>query len=481
MSGGTQQAQRRENVQQARRTESVSHAPLTGQGARLNESPGARAAQRRAAQLNQGRAPLQFVRGSKKKQKEERQDQHRRQIEVNQAGLEADPVATDVFHEYGDAFRKDDIDPDATGGARGIYIGGARPEDAPIVEDFRHKFNRLESWELYLEKNLPEAYAKARKSLGLDERFDLLAAIKAETKVYKEKFRDLLRLPVDIEEDKDAFIAFVDEQSQRLEVLIDAAEDFSARHGKKSDTEAVHAQSTEDWRGQWLQAVQKVNTLLNGLWPPAEKTLNSWIWGNEAIPEKIKVGKLEYIGSLAKGYKGPPKQHVRFNPKDFDVDANLEAPSLAYYAQRHDGRTPDRERIFGRQTTIRPLIVFADQVQKELVANIDGIADDPHDVFDVAIHAPALITQEENAAGLQCLYDLRTYCAENDSVATPLLIPYQHFIDRLDRARLLTPGQGKALRETVSKATLKGHATAWAQEEWPGAVPAPIQTIIDAL
>lgn len=111
--------------------------------------------------------------------------------------------------------------------------------------------------------------------------------------------------------------------------------------------------------------------------------------------------------SLAKGYKGPPKQHFRFDPTDFDVDANLYAPALAEYAVRVDGQTPDRERIFGRNTSNRPLHDFSDKIQKELVNRIDGIEEDPNDLFDVAIYATSTPEQLDYENRLQEMYDFR--------------------------------------------------------------------------
>lgn len=82
-----------------------------------------------------------------------------------------------------------------------------------------------------------------------------------------------------------------------------------------------------------MDKVMVVNTLLESEWTKAKAKIVSWVIKQRLATGTINIGDVTYIGSLARGYKGPPKQHVRFDPASFDVDANLDAPVLADYAK----------------------------------------------------------------------------------------------------------------------------------------------------
>ena len=173
--------------------------------------------------------------------------------------------------------------------------------------------------------------------------------------------------------------------------------------------ERVHAGGTEDWRAAWRAAILQVNRVLAEFWPAAKGALAGWVVQQRARLPHLDlsggIGELDYIGSLATGYKGPPKQQVRFNPDKFDVDANLAAPPLAKYAMGHDHLKPDRQRIFGRQTTIGPLNTFSDQAHGEMTARVKGY--DASDPFDVVIEAPELPEQSHARLATERLYSLR--------------------------------------------------------------------------
>jgi hypothetical protein len=184
---------------------------------------------------------------------------------------------------------------------------------------------------------------------------------------------------------------------------------LSGKDLKKSDKgleKIVHKEGTDVWRSAWHDTIFHVNKTLKGLWPDAKNQLKSFVREkNCGDPEKI--GELDYIGSLAKGYKGPPKQHIRFNPKDFDVDANLEAPPLSSYAQRIDKQKPDRMRIFGRVTSIKPLVDFSKKADDELEDRVKYYKKDPGDPFDVALVADELPEQERGRTVLESLFESR--------------------------------------------------------------------------
>jgi hypothetical protein len=315
---------------------------------------------------------------------------------VRDVRTEDTPEATPAFHQFGDEFRNVEVDPDATGDG-GIFQSGDRPEDAPIVDRFRQAYNRLDSWAIYLGEKHPDILEVANQKFDLDRRYRTTARVKTLTKEYKEKFRNLDN--TDIYLDQAEFESTLEEEAGELEgVTKKVSQWVRAKHPELGlDTGIVHEEGTRIWREKWTKAVATVNAILQTLWEPARKELDTWIAKQPRIKQKHKVGNLTYIGSLAKGYKGPPKQHVRFNPSDFDIDANLDAPSLAEYAMRVDKLLPDRNRIFARRTTITPLIRFADRVQQEMVARIDGIEENPDDLFDVVIVARDTLDQQEEA------------------------------------------------------------------------------------
>ena len=309
------------------------------------------------------------------------------------ARLDSEPTKVEAFHEYGDTFREPDLDPDVD-----VYLEGRRAEDAPIVDRFRVVYNLLDSWILVLEEQRPDLLEEAEKKFTLSRRHTITAEVKAQTKVYKEQFRDMSNLDVFLDEQD--FIEFVDDRIATLQSIITTLSQWVASKNAGIDPKTVSAAGTEIWRARWHQRIAMVNTLIDRLWPTAEKELERWIDKQTTIKNKLPIRKLEYIGSLAKGYKGPPKQHVRFNPEDFDIDANLTAPSLAEYALRHDKLKPDRGRIFGRHTTIKPPIAFADRMQAE-IKRIEGIQDDPHDLFDVAPLAGETLEQIAERQGYE--------------------------------------------------------------------------------
>ncbi|MFI9046124.1 DUF4157 domain-containing protein [Streptomyces sp. NPDC053427] len=351
--------------------------------------------------------PVQRVSNGKKRQERKRQRQER-ELGAELRGVEADgaAVGSTEFEEFGNTHRNPTVNPDASGEEAGVHMAGARVEDAPIVDRFRHAFNQLESWCTHLRQESPETYEAASKKYDLEMRHRFTKEIKARTKQYKAAFRDLNNDLYAMEAEKVHFEEFVEERADELRDQLNQLSQAHARPG--AGTREIHDSVTEDtWRKIWHERITQVNIVIGSIWPEYQKALDAWVEKNSRIRNKQPVGKLEYIGSLAKGYKGPPKQHVRYIPEDFDVDANLHAPALAEYAQRVDKLTPDRERIFGRHTSIKPLIAFADRVQKELVSRIDGIADDPNDLFDVAIHAPETVLQKEERELNESLYAVR--------------------------------------------------------------------------
>jgi len=213
--------------------------------------------------------------------------------------------------------------------------------------------------------------------------------------------------------------------------------------------ERVHQEATELWRAAWRRAILQVNRVLSRLWPPAKTLILVWVGEERAKHPGTDlsgpVEDLDYIGSLATGYKGPPKQQIRFNPDSFDVDANLEAPPLAKWAlkvQTPPSR-PDRGRIFGRKTGIAPLNNFSNQAHAELGARVKGY--NSSDPFDVAIASPDLPEQERESRATERLYRLRTTLDPAN---------YKRMLDELDAGGYLKTG-GTAVREDLTEAQFK--------------------------
>lgn len=394
---------------------------------------------------------LQFKGGHKKiaktkRQRKERAEQialdHELRTELIAAREETSPERTNTFHQYGDDHRNPEVNPDESEGVNGVYLGGQRADDAPVVDTFRMAYNRLDSWLHYLEKYDPSLLAEVEEAIDLERRKDILKEIKKRTKAYKTEYRKLDN--TGYQDDLNDFFLFVIDMESEILDMTDEVEHIARRHKIGETGDQIHQKGTNIWRERWHTAIQEINTLIETLWPSTEAKLHVWIEKQPFIRNKDHTLELDYIGSLAKGYKGPPKQHIRFDPTDFDVDANLYAPALAEYAVRVDGQTPDRERIFGRNTSIRPLHDFSNTIQKELVNRIDGIEEDPDDLFDVAIHARSTPEQLDHDTRLQEIYDFRDRTPNN-------FTNYTTFIERLERAGLLVRGEdGLRLKESLS-------------------------------
>lgn len=139
----------------------------------------------------------------------------------------------------------------------------------------------------------------------------------------------------------------------------------------------------EIWRDKWYNAIWTVNSILKEEWENKKASIEDW------RPEKIpfanvpkgsptaKIGNLDYIGSLAKGYKGIPKQQIHFTPECFDVDANIDAPLLAAYAI---SEKEPIERGHVKADKIEPLKKVQDDIWEKL-KQVPGI--DKDDKFEI--------------------------------------------------------------------------------------------------
>lgn len=310
-----------------------------------------------------------------------------------------------IIARFGDQFRNLGIIPEKESPQGGVYKGSRRPDDAPIVDRFRQSYNQIEDWNIFIKTSHPELWDQFT-TLKLDEKV-IIQEVKKATKAYKAKFRDLAIK--DIGPVSREYQTLVEGMTTMIDRSIEGlAHWYKGITGKEATElikQEVHEIGTGQWRKSWREAIIKTNAVLAPLWAVAKQEIGEW-QTKQQLPES-KIGELDYIGSLAKGYKGPPKQHVRFNPEKFDVDANLIAPGLTQFALEHDHQTPDRGRIFARKTTIEPLIKFAKLAHKALVENIPGYDADPNDPFDVALVVEESETEKKKAQVLAGLYELR--------------------------------------------------------------------------
>jgi len=319
-----------------------------------------------------------------------------------------------IFEEFGNAHRNPNFDPDIIGQNQGgihVAVGAAaRPEDAPSVNYFRTRFHKLHSAKLYLEQRHPQLIAgftahqaAALNNLSLRDRLiEISAAVKEESKAHKKRVKDLAT---------NTDVAALDAQ---YTVTISALGDdaltlanhirtyIDANSTDDSNLDQIHTVGTDMWRTAWLRAIQVVNTVLHGRWPHWRGQITNFIrdkHDNDHLDymDPNQVIGLDYIGSLARGYKGPPKQAVRFMPEKFDVDANLTAPPLAAYALAVGNAIVDRGRIWSQHAgpaifngLLQPMQV---DIQQRLVnAGLIQMGMDPNEPFEVVIDSEGVET-----------------------------------------------------------------------------------------
>jgi len=343
--------------------------------------------------------------------------------------------------QFGNQHRDLDIDPDHEGEG-----GQPRPDDAPIVSEFRPVYNQLQNWKMVIQTRHPEWYDEfiAEFFDGEDQR-DFGADVKNATKAYKTQFRNLNNDPQQVSDTYRNAIAQIQTDIQQLIDRITLW--YAGKTGQGGDdveqgllgddhqriNDEVHDRGTETWRQRWQQSIVRVNSTLARMWPASKARLRDWVDTEKDNPDNAAadmtgpIGELDYIGSLAKGVKGPPKQHIRFDPDNFDVDANLRAPPLSNYAMQVKGKVPDRQRIFGRASEIPPLLEIADEMHQELV-QIPGIVDDDDDKFDIALEASDTPQQAATSEANAKLWQLRQHQPQQ----------FQEAVEELRNAGFLT-------------------------------------------
>lgn len=321
-----------------------------------------------------------------------------------------DQLHNRVIERFGNSERNLNRDPD-----NDVDENRRREDDAPIMSSFRRMYNRLDSWDIFIRNRHPAWYPEFDSRFRVNEkREQWLTELKESTKAFKGQFRDVRRQDTDtLRRDFEQRI-LTDIQGRITRLTREIAEWYKTRTGSTEDpdalTERIHQEGTEIWRSAWRDAIFNVNRILSRLWPTAKARINGWIADQRRLhPGKDlsgTVGDVDYIGSLATGVKGAPKQFIRFNPEKFDVDANLQAPPLEKYAVNIRGISPDRGRIFAilHNTTITPLVTFCQDAHRELSVVHGYNTGDP---FDVAINASDTRQQDRSIRGTERIYALR--------------------------------------------------------------------------
>ncbi len=352
----------------------------------------------------------------------------------------------ELIKRFGNRRRDLNIDPDKD------PKSDPRVDDPPIFESFRKIYNQLDSWNTFIRNNNADLYPEFQSTFQIDlKRKRWLDELKERAATYKKEFRDVSN--TDPEKARRDYEDHVLGNIQKE--IDDCNRAIAAWYRDKTGStetideilERVHAGGTELWRSAWKAAILQVNRVLAETWPSGKVAILQWVSQKRAELPHVDlsgdVGELDYIGSLATGYKGPPKQQIRFNPDKFDVDANLPAPPLAKYAIAVDHVSPDRKRIFGRTTSIVPLKEFTGRTHSELSDRVKGY--DKSEPFDVAIDAPELPQQEFSRLATERLYKLRTQLPENT---------YLKMTDELTAGGYIDPVK-KAVRDALSEAKFK--------------------------
>ncbi len=371
---------------------------------------------------------------------------------------QCDELYDRVIRRFGNNERDLNINPDNASEDR------IREDDAPISSTFRRMYNRLDSWDIYMYNKHPDWYQDFDSLFGVKKKkTEWQKELKDKTKEYKLGFRDVRNKDRAVNDLQEKFRReILQDMENRINTLNrQIAGWYKIKTGSDEDIdtiiERVHREGTEMWRAAWRQAILAVNRILSRLWPPAKARIIDWVAAQrKAYPGKDlggTVGELDYVGSLATGVKGAPKQFSRFNPDKFDVDANVEAPPLEKFAINIRHISPDKGRIFalGQQTGITPLEQFCKQTQQELLS-VKGYNDDEKDVFDVVIKSSETPSQQRSSNATARIYALRNNPSFGEA-------RYNQMIKDLRTAGLVTPVEETVNGKKISSWQVKNDLT----------------------
>lgn len=375
-----------------------------------------------------------------------------------------------VFTEFGNTHRNRDFNPDVigegVGAAGGIHringrAEGARPEDPPAVNEFRVKFHKLHSTKLHMEENYPDLYGQLVDDHGIDlpaRVLEIAGEAKTHSKNHKKLVKDLATdTPINelTQQYEQALIALGIEAENLTNQLLEIIRDNA---GDDLDIANVHASGTEIWRNRWHRTVMAVNTVLHNRWPVWKARLEEWTEERRdeglGYMDRTQINGLDYIGSLAKGYKGPPKQSVRFTPERFDVDANLVAPPLAAYALMENDAIVDRGRIWSKYAGI-PLVTDMEQdIQQHLVGagllDMGMAVDEP---FEAVIDAEGV----QNLAGAGGAADKKALSERDQELRDRIFWARHNDMDAYRNIAQDLEAQGFADRDDHDHVVLRDH------------------------
>ncbi len=348
-----------------------------------------------SAPIQMGREGLEFGNfgrdGKRKGQKVIRMEEFGDHNRIH--NLDPNKIETDLDEDIkGMQIRESDIDKKLGIWRPSIEEGTARPEDPPIYQPFRVAFHDTHNILLSLRSDIGDFKVFDKQHQFTERLLDIASTVKKVSINYKAQLRNFNN-KISIADLKGWYFEELDELTRNVTNLsVEIIDNYkkSSQTLRDLDTKTLMEMKSKDgveiWRKNWWAAIQESNRILELHWTLAKGYIKDWMVDNKKkenlnYMNENMIGDLDYIGSLAKGYKSAPKQYIRFLPEKFDIDANLDAPPLAAYSISQ-GLTVDRGSVGSKK--IEPLKEFESEVWKEL-KKIPGI--DLGDPFEVFIRA----------------------------------------------------------------------------------------------
>jgi len=302
------------------------------------------------------------------------------------------------LRDFGKFPSKDTIDVDKVGeeegGIRLVPEESARPDDVPLVLPYREAMHRLHNAVLILEKADRSGEPDPAPSTSVLRVFivKIQSDAKGLAKNFKKKMRDLTK-DTSVDTLKDEYIEGMEALAASVNEQAEIGEAAIGTHGYLAADTTLKEEGTTLWRDRWLKAKLAVNNAMTGLWRKWKGFLKKSAADNnpegvDPLGWKARIPgedwDLFYGGSLAKGYKGPPKQHVRFLASKFDVDANMDAPAIAEYLISK-GEKVDRGQLDPEKYPETRVKKMDGEMDKAVKVNLvsEGLAKDATEVNDM--------------------------------------------------------------------------------------------------
>jgi hypothetical protein len=306
--------------------------------------------------------------------------------------------ALQVIESYG-AFRDTEVT------VEDDMYSGERCDDVPIVRLVRIREFEARMMLQDLRRQHEDGFSRKRANPELNKLMKdharTIADIKEASQQYKIDIRSASKSEeMALEAHKEAMTDVLERLKIIKDKALDLINELRRLDKKKGYDHAGYAsnvmpEQAEFWKRRWLETSLAVNHVIDEHWSKVKTAMRDDALKAGAVDDPNEAPwHLDYIGSLAKGVKGPPKQHIAFDPDKFDVDANLTAPILSAWALAR-GSVPDRDRLWGRKDPnlrrIGSLQSFQNAVHLAL-SQIPGYdADDP---FEVVVKAEVVVEDE---------------------------------------------------------------------------------------